>query len=112
MRLHSICIYTESKDPFYDSVPINLWSMIEVNIGICCASIPACKALFLSGQRQRSKTTAYQYNSHGHSGKMASSEPHSGIIVRHEAHGLENPQRPQNFLALDSELVTVPASRV
>jgi hypothetical protein len=115
VRLHSIRIYTESKDPFFDSVPINLWSMVEVNIGIYCASIPACKALFSSAQHQRSKTDAsYQYHSRGRSGKMVSSEPDSDTIVRNEAYELRDVERPKNWLASDSELeqVTVPASRV
>lgn len=46
MRLHAIRIYTESCDPFFDSVPINLWSMVEVNVGILCASIPCLKRYF------------------------------------------------------------------
>ncbi|KAF2465722.1 uncharacterized protein BDR25DRAFT_378393 [Lindgomyces ingoldianus] len=63
VRLHSIRIYTESKDPFYDSVPINIWSMIEVNIGIWCASIPSLKALFFKAQRERTRGTAgYKYH--------------------------------------------------
>jgi hypothetical protein len=69
VRLHSIRIYTESKDPFYDSVPINLWSMIEVNIGIWCASIPALKALISRAQRERTRsTTGYNYHSRDKSG--------------------------------------------
>ena len=68
IRLHAIRIYTESTDPFYDSVPINLWSMIEVNIGIWCASIPALKALVSSGQRERSRGTGYKYHSRDKSG--------------------------------------------
>ncbi|KAH7117832.1 hypothetical protein B0J11DRAFT_592292 [Dendryphion nanum] len=68
VRLHSIRIYTESKDPFYDSVPINLWSMVEVNIGIWCASIPALKALFVKAQREKSRGTGYQYHSRDKSG--------------------------------------------
>ncbi|KAF2875229.1 hypothetical protein BDV95DRAFT_456886, partial [Massariosphaeria phaeospora] len=55
VRLHAIRIYTESKDPFYDSVPINLWSMVEVNVGIYCASIPSLKALFSPAQQHRSR---------------------------------------------------------
>ncbi|KAF2187377.1 hypothetical protein K469DRAFT_570050 [Zopfia rhizophila CBS 207.26] len=69
VRLHSIRIYTESKDPFYDSVPINLWSMIEVNIGIYCASIPSLKALFFKSQRERTRaTTGYKYHSRDKNG--------------------------------------------
>ncbi|KAF1830883.1 hypothetical protein BDW02DRAFT_633260 [Decorospora gaudefroyi] len=63
VRLHSIRIYTESKDPFFDAIPINLWSMVEVNLGILCASIPATKALFSKAQRDRTKNGSYQYHS-------------------------------------------------
>lgn len=68
VRLHAIRIYTQSSDPFFDSVPINLWSEVEVNIGILCASIPSLKALFLPGQRQRTRSSAYHYHSRGKSG--------------------------------------------
>ncbi|KAF2657260.1 hypothetical protein K491DRAFT_342989 [Lophiostoma macrostomum CBS 122681] len=75
VRLHSIRIYTESKDPFYDSVPINLWSMIEVNIGIWCASIPALKALISKAQRERTRSiTGYKYHSRDKSGAKISAQ--------------------------------------
>ena len=45
VRLQSLRIFTLSKDPFYDSLPINTWSMVEVNIGMICASIPTLKPL-------------------------------------------------------------------
>ncbi|KAF1847599.1 uncharacterized protein K460DRAFT_306970 [Cucurbitaria berberidis CBS 394.84] len=94
VRLHSIRIYTESKDPFYDSVPINLWSMVEVNMGILCASIPALKALFSKAQRERSQNnSAYQY--HGRertggigSGKGSSGAGSEGTIIQKESYDL------------------------
>jgi hypothetical protein len=64
VRLYSIRVYTESKDPFFDSVPINTWSMVEINIGILCASFPATKALFSKNVRERgTKGGSYQYHS-------------------------------------------------
>ncbi|CAO2650054.1 Nn.00g013460.m01.CDS01 [Neocucurbitaria sp. VM-36] len=60
VRLYSVRIYTTSQDPFYDSVPINTWSMVEVNIGIYCASVPSLKALFSKAQRERSQTAGYR----------------------------------------------------
>ncbi|KAI0465750.1 hypothetical protein F4859DRAFT_507844 [Xylaria cf. heliscus] len=45
VRLYSIHIYTLAEDPFKDGVLVNLWSMVEVNIAIICASIPAMKPL-------------------------------------------------------------------
>jgi len=71
VRLHAIRIYTESADPFYDAVPINLWSMVEVNIGIWCASIPSLRILIIrrraAGQTSHSAGT-YKYHSSGRSG--------------------------------------------
>lgn len=40
IRLYTIRVFTESKDKFYDSAPINIWSMIEINTAIICASVP------------------------------------------------------------------------
>jgi hypothetical protein len=86
VRLHAIRIYTESSDPFFDSVPINLWSMVEVNVGILCASIPSLKALFSSGQRQRSKNGAgYEYHSRGKSG-VQDETAESESVRLHDVH--------------------------
>jgi hypothetical protein len=72
VRLHSIRIYTESADPFYDSVPINLWSMVEVNIGIYCASIPAVKAIFVRTEGG-TRSVGYRYHSQDKSGAAKNS---------------------------------------
>ena len=53
VRLYSIRIFTQSTDPVRDAIPVNLWSIIEVNVGIVCASVPALKPLFSGGQRAR-----------------------------------------------------------
>ncbi len=53
VRLHTIYTYTEAADPFKDSLLVNIWSMIEVNIAIACASVPALKPLFSASQRRR-----------------------------------------------------------
>jgi hypothetical protein len=45
IRLQSLRIFTLSNDPNYDSLPINTWSMVEVNIGIACACVPTLKPL-------------------------------------------------------------------
>lgn len=83
VRLHAIRIYTESEDPFYDSVPINVWSMVEVNIGIWCASIPALKVLITRRRRATSQTShtagTYKYHSSGRSGgKLSGNSGSSG----------------------------------
>ena len=61
VRLQSLRIFTLSKDPFYDSLPINTWSMVEVNIGILCASIPTLKPLVSKAQRHRTKHALLKY---------------------------------------------------
>ncbi|KAF2488845.1 hypothetical protein BU16DRAFT_519776 [Lophium mytilinum] len=77
IRLYSIRIFTESKDPFYDSVQINLWSIIEVNIGIMCACIPSLKPLISGAQRERAravtKRSGYTLHSRDKSGVHSNS---------------------------------------
>lgn len=60
VRLQSLRIFTLSNDPFYDSLPINTWSMVEVNIGIVCASIPSLKPLLSHAQRHYSEQLSYK----------------------------------------------------
>lgn len=40
VRLYSIRVYTLSTEPVREAAPINLWSFIEVNLGMLCASGP------------------------------------------------------------------------
>jgi hypothetical protein len=62
-------VIEQSPDPFHASVPINTWSMIEINIGIWCASIPALKALFSKTQRVRTMgSQGYQFHGSERSG--------------------------------------------
>ncbi|KAH8732479.1 hypothetical protein GQ44DRAFT_745675 [Phaeosphaeriaceae sp. PMI808] len=64
IRIYSVYLFTSSKDPFVDGVHINTWSVIEINVGIWCASIPSLKPLFSKAQRERrgKKRTGYQYH--------------------------------------------------
>ncbi|CAO2656493.1 Nn.00g052960.m01.CDS01 [Neocucurbitaria sp. VM-36] len=82
------CIASISSDPFYDNVPINTWSMVEINLGIYCASIPSLKALFSKAQRQRTQNTnGYQYHGSGRSGlsdKKTGALGPIGTIVKNE----------------------------
>lgn len=106
VRLYSVGVYTESKDPFFDSVPINVWSMVEINVGILCASIPATKALFSKAQRHRTHNGSYQYHSrersimksYGHgSGKSNSNNGQegtaggpTGAVIQNESYELKD----------------------
>ncbi|KAG4412716.1 hypothetical protein IFR04_014147 [Cadophora malorum] len=69
IRLYTIKVFATSKDPFFDGVPINIWSMIEINVAVVCASVPAMKPLFTKAVRERmtsSKSTRTAFNSYGH----------------------------------------------
>lgn len=54
IRLYSIRVYTESPQPLRDAAPINTWSFIEINIGICCASVAVIRQFVASSSRQNS----------------------------------------------------------
>ncbi|KAF2634626.1 hypothetical protein P280DRAFT_474506 [Massarina eburnea CBS 473.64] len=104
VRLHSIRIYTESADPFYDSVSINLWSMVEVNIGIWCASIPALKALITLHRRASEKdSVSYRYYSKATSGSGTTATQDSlGTVISADGTGNDRTSRaghrsPENF---------------
>ncbi|KAL1619286.1 hypothetical protein SLS56_010176 [Neofusicoccum ribis] len=45
LRLRSLHMAASSKDPGWDNVNSVRWSVIEVTVGIMCASLPQCKAL-------------------------------------------------------------------
>ncbi|PVI01190.1 hypothetical protein DM02DRAFT_494548, partial [Periconia macrospinosa] len=55
VRFNYLAIVNNSRDPFYDSLPINTWSIIEVNVGMVCASLPTLRPLFSKAQRQRTR---------------------------------------------------------
>lgn len=67
IRLHTIYTYTLAKDVFRESILVNIWSMLEINIGIICASVPALKPLFtpkaLREATNRNRRAGYQYHS-------------------------------------------------
>lgn len=62
VRLHTIYKYTLAEDPFRNSLLVNLWSMIEVTIAICCASVPALKPVFSRSQRQRTRALSSSHS--------------------------------------------------
>ncbi|KAG4430120.1 hypothetical protein IFR05_014391 [Cadophora sp. M221] len=69
IRLYTIKVFATSDDPFFDGVPINIWSMIEINVAVVCASVPAMKPLFTKAVRERmtsSRSTRTAFNSYGH----------------------------------------------
>ncbi|RFU35620.1 hypothetical protein B7463_g717, partial [Scytalidium lignicola] len=92
VRLYTVGKYTRSKDPYYDAVPINIWSFIEINAGIVCASVPAMKPLFTSGKHSigthsSSKPYSQRYRTHNNSIPLSSTEPRPHLGDNPDAHG-------------------------
>ncbi|KUJ14478.1 uncharacterized protein LY89DRAFT_736511 [Mollisia scopiformis] len=81
IRLYTIKVFTDSKDPFWDGVPINIWSMIEINVAVICASVPAMKPLFTKSIRDRAVTQRTQ-RSYNHQMMPLSGEERSGSALR------------------------------
>lgn len=50
IRLYTIKVFATSDDPFFDGVPINIWSMIEINVAVICASVPGKRAFNLGSK--------------------------------------------------------------
>jgi hypothetical protein len=55
IRFNYFVMVSKSTDPFYDSIVVNIWSIIEVNVGILCASLPTLRPLFSRAQRIRTR---------------------------------------------------------
>jgi hypothetical protein len=55
IRFNYFVMVSKSTDPFYDSIVVNIWSIIEVNVGILCASLPTLRPLFSRAQRNRTR---------------------------------------------------------
>lgn len=69
IRLYTIKVFTLSSDQLYDAVPINIWSMIEINIAIICASVPALKGFVGSRARAIRGAITYTDNGFGHTAR-------------------------------------------
>lgn len=80
VRLHTIYTYTLATDPFQQSILVNLWSIIEINVAVICASAPALKPLFTPQalMNARKGTTpagsGYEYHSKERTGKISAVE--------------------------------------
>jgi hypothetical protein len=83
IRLHTVHDYTLADDPFRHSILVNLWSVIEINVGIICASVPALKALFSPRIIKEATSTSKKS-----SGTRSEAAPRYGIFSR--AVGQEN----------------------
>lgn len=55
IRFYFLVIALNSVDPYYDSLGVNVWSVIEVNVGIICASMPTLRPLLSRAQRVRTR---------------------------------------------------------
>ncbi|KAJ4288504.1 hypothetical protein N0V90_011740 [Kalmusia sp. IMI 367209] len=55
IRFHFLVVALHSVDPNYDSLGLNVSSIIEVNVGILCASMPTLRPLLSRAQRNRTR---------------------------------------------------------
>ncbi|KAL2870512.1 putative integral membrane protein [Aspergillus lucknowensis] len=67
LRMQSLLVISESKDPTYDNVGAATWSAVECNVAIICACLPATRALISKliprlFSTRRSKNTSTPYN--------------------------------------------------
>ena len=101
VRLHTIYTYTLAADPFQQSILVNLWSVIEINVAIACASAPALKPLFTPQalREARQGTTP-----HKHSGYEYHSRERSGIKSKVSVN--------QSFATRDIGMEPIPSSSV
>ncbi|KAK0620834.1 integral membrane protein [Immersiella caudata] len=93
VRLHTIYTYTLAVDPFQQSILVNLWSVIEINVAVICASAPALKPLFspkaLSDARHGSasaKHSGYEYHSKGRTGASNKISVGRSFAAREDIH--------------------------
>lgn len=82
VRLYTIKVFTDSKDPFWDGVPINIWSMIEINVAVICASVPAMKPLFTRSVRERMATQRSQRTYNHQMMPLSGGDDNSGSGLR------------------------------
>ncbi|RFU23912.1 hypothetical protein B7463_g12424, partial [Scytalidium lignicola] len=90
VRLYTIGKFTYSKDPFYDAIPINIWSFVEISTAIVCASAPAMKPLFTPGKHSSSTNSgstpfSQRYRTHN-SIPLSGTEPRPKLGNSVEAH--------------------------
>lgn len=84
-RLYSIHTYTLAADPFRDSILVNVWSMVEINVAIWCASAPALKPLFsprrfLDSGKSSSSRNYHNLNHPGISKKVIDGSTSQSIV--------------------------------
>ncbi len=71
IRLFTLASATNTTDPTWDNVPTSWWSVVELNCGILCASLPTLRPLLRSvtGELTRDSVTSpsHQQKSSEHS---------------------------------------------
>ncbi|KAF2459140.1 hypothetical protein BDY21DRAFT_362619 [Lineolata rhizophorae] len=115
VRLHTIYQYTLSSDPFYDSVQVNLWSMIEINIAIACASIPSLKPLVSKAARVRTRQARSGPSTYDYSKDATdfSSSAESGTVPGSPGSTQQSPwatavSSPTNVFSMDHVVASMP----
>lgn len=79
---------------------VNLWSIIEVNIGIVCASVPALKPLFTPDKLREargSKRTGYKFHSSERSGGQNSAKSDEELCTTYELNAAQSSNHEVEF---------------
>jgi hypothetical protein len=47
IRLQALIVFAQSSNATYDNYPVSLWSTVEINVGIICASMPTLRLILV-----------------------------------------------------------------
>ncbi|KAI1100245.1 hypothetical protein F4804DRAFT_53538 [Jackrogersella minutella] len=99
-RLYSIHTYTQAADPFRDSILVNVWSMVEMNVAIWCACAPALKPVFsprlFLGSQKTSNRNYHSLSLPANSKKGIDGSTSQSYIISHDSKHSPSPRRSSN----------------
>ncbi|KAL6234812.1 hypothetical protein BDW75DRAFT_230815 [Aspergillus navahoensis] len=87
MRLVEAVGFNSTQNPTKDFVPVGIWSLLEFDVAILCACMPAIRSLFIRLIWKPTDTYAYGSNRYNYKGSGASvSQSGNGSRARHSLH--------------------------
>ncbi|RDW60455.1 CFEM domain-containing protein [Aspergillus mulundensis] len=87
MRLVKTVGFNSTQNPTKDFVPVGIWSLLEFDVAIMCACMPAIRTLFIRLFKPPTDTYAYGSNRYNYKGSGASgSHSGNGSRARYSTH--------------------------